>query len=42
MQEVYLPVMSALNQTQFDGTSDKLIDVLQRMVGSMQVINGLR
>ena len=42
MREVYLPLMSSCDTQQQGVSADKLLDLLHRLIGTMQVTNGLR
>lgn len=42
MKEVYLPLMSLHSTTQQRPSSDKLLDLMHRLVGAMQVTKGYR
>lgn len=43
LREVYLPLMSSRDQNmQYGISGDKLMDLLHRLVGAMQVTSGLR
>lgn len=42
MKEVYLPLMSLHSTTQHRSSSDKLLDLMHRLVGAMQVTKGYR